>query len=138
MGVMTPPPIPPFGTMVRRGARKRCPVCGAPGLFDGWFTMVERCPGCNLRLEQGEGSFLGAMTINYGVVGVAFMAVLAAWLAITWPDVAVVPMLVTSFIGGSIMLAIFFPFSKSIWTAVNVAIHHPDDVDFGPAEPFLD
>ena len=41
--------------MLRRGATKRGPACGARGLFSNWFRMAERCPGCDYHFEREEG-----------------------------------------------------------------------------------
>ena len=50
-----------------RGARKRCPRCGERDLWTTWFRSKPRCPSCDLRFEQQEGGYLGAMVINYTV-----------------------------------------------------------------------
>ena len=91
--------------------------------------MSERCPRCGFRLDQGDGAFLGAMAINYGVAGVLFIIVLAVWVAMTAPNVPVVPLLVVSLAvtGGAILL--FFPFSKTIWAAIDVLLHRMDRSD---------
>jgi uncharacterized protein (DUF983 family) len=66
-----------------RGAIKRCPLCGSPDLFDGWFKMRERCPNCGHKFVRREADafFLGAYTINLSftliVLGVVMVAVAA-------------------------------------------------------------
>lgn len=67
-----------------RGLANRCPNCGAPSLFEPGrpFTLREQCGGCGLKLERDEGSFLGAMSLNYGVTLCLFLVpVLLAYLA---------------------------------------------------------
>lgn len=73
--------------IVARGLSNRCPNCGARSLFEPGrpFTLLPRCGGCGLRLERDEGSFLGAMSLNYGVTLCLFLvpvllAYLAGWL----------------------------------------------------------
>ncbi len=81
--------------IVGRGLTNRCPNCGCRTLFKAgrFFDMSEACP-CGLRFERDEGSFLGAMSLNYGVTLVVYLlpvllcylgglipGVLAAWLA---------------------------------------------------------
>jgi uncharacterized protein (DUF983 family) len=70
-----------------RGLANRCPNCGAASLFEPGhpFTLREQCGGCGLKLERDEGSFLGAMSLNYGVTICLFLvpvllAYLAGWL----------------------------------------------------------
>jgi hypothetical protein len=91
--------------------------------------MAERCPTCGFRLDQGDGAFLGAMAINYGVAGTLFIAILIIWVAATAPDVPVLPLLLVSLgvTGGAILF--FFPFSKTLWAAIDVMLHRMDRTD---------
>ena len=55
MGELNPTDIaggdrPSLPTMFARGAVKHCPRCGQGHLFNGWWTMKERCPRCGLPL----------------------------------------------------------------------------------------
>ena len=49
-----------------------------------------------MRLEPEEGAFLGALALNYGVAGLAFIGLLVGWLAVTLPDVQIVPLMIAS------------------------------------------
>jgi hypothetical protein len=91
--------------------------------------MAERCPTCGFRLDQGDGAFLGAMALNYGVAGVLFLTLLIVWVAATAPNVPVVPLLVVSLLvtGGAILL--FYPFSKTLWAAIDLLLHRMDRSD---------
>jgi uncharacterized protein (DUF983 family) len=136
-GSLDPPPrgrseplYPPVGNAgaLWRGLRKRCPRCGAPGIFKGWFDLKATCPRCDLRFEKEEGGFLGAMVINYGVAFGAWIAMLVVVLAFTVPDVPVAELIV-----GSIVLLVavplwFYPRSTSVWAAVEflVLMSDPD------------
>lgn len=122
---------PSAPVVLARGMTKRCPICGQGKLFRGWFQIRERCPRCNLKLEQGEGAFLGSMSINYGIAGLAFFAFLAIWLALTLPEVEALPLTVGGIVVVTATLTAFFPFSKTIWCAIDVLLHHPSDLDFG-------
>ena len=62
-GRSTPPPA----RMLRRGAMKRCPACGAGRLFSGWFRMADRCPGCGYQFAREEGFFLGAYVMTLAI-----------------------------------------------------------------------
>ena len=53
--------------IVVRGLTNRCPNCGMRSLFRSGLTLNPSCPHCLLTFERGEGFFLGAMPINYGV-----------------------------------------------------------------------
>src|SRR5437867_4064939 len=104
--------------VLARGLLRRCPRCGQGKLFLGWFTLRERCQRCDLRLQREEGGFLGAMVINYAVTMVAWVALLVAWLVVDLPDVRVAPLLLTSFAVILLVPTLFYPFSKTIWAAV--------------------
>jgi uncharacterized protein (DUF983 family) len=53
----------------------RCPNCGERTLFQkGTLFRVNRsCTHCGLPIERDEGSFLGALSLNYGVTVVLFL-----------------------------------------------------------------
>jgi|SRR5919109_5315599 uncharacterized protein (DUF983 family) len=124
-------PLPRLPLMIARALVRRCPVCGSGRLFHRWFAMAERCPRCGLRFAMSEGAFLGSMSINYSIAGIAFFVFLGVTLAVTLPDPPV-----GLLIGGSlavilVVLALFFPFSKTLWAAFEVALHDPADLDFG-------
>lgn len=116
--------------MLGRGARRRCPRCGEAGIFPGWFRMHERCPGCDLRFEgpPEEGFFLGAFTVNLCVTfGVLLLAVFA-YITLTaignGPD-----LLAYALASGAACVVIpiaFYPFARSIWVAVELALHNMD------------
>jgi len=96
-----------------RGLCLRYPRCGARSLFRTWFTMYERCWGCQLRFEREQGYFLGAMYINYGVTVV--LALLGSWL-LEWCTAVSLTQQLMLWIGfGSLFPVIFFRYSRSLW-----------------------
>jgi uncharacterized protein (DUF983 family) len=104
------------------GSTKRCPRCGAGHLFRRWFTIVARCPRCQLHFERESGYWTGALAINIGVTTVVFVIVFAVALAITIPEVPVLPILAVLV---PLMIAVpivYYPFSKTLWMAVDRAI----------------
>jgi uncharacterized protein (DUF983 family) len=102
---------------------KRCPWCGQGRLFRRWFKLRERCPRCALRFEREEGAFLGAMALNYGVTGVALVGLLIAWLIIDLPNLQLIPLMAASIAVTVVVPILFFPFSKTIWAAVDLLLH---------------
>jgi membrane protein implicated in regulation of membrane protease activity len=91
--------------------------------------MAERCPTCAFRLDQGDGAFLGAMAINYGVAGTLFIGILIVWVAATAPDVPVLPLLLVGLGATGATILLFFPFSKTIWAAIDLLLHRMDRTD---------
>ena len=74
------PETPPRMTISRlqivaRGLTNRCPNCGGRTLFTPgtFFQINAKCSRCGLVIERDEGSFLGAMSLNYGVTLVCFL-----------------------------------------------------------------
>jgi uncharacterized protein (DUF983 family) len=124
-----PRSVPTAPRLILRGLTRRCPWCGGGKLFRNWFVMAERCPTCGFSLDQGDGAFLGAMALNYGVAGALFIGILIVWVAATAPNVPVLPLLLVSLgvTGGAILL--FYPFSKTLWAAIDVMLHRMDKGD---------
>lgn len=106
--------------MFRRGLVKRCANCGHGRLFDGWFSMKVRCPGCGYKFERQEGLAVGAMGVNIIVTEALFGIFLVVALVLTVPDVPVVPLLVVA-LGMNLVIPIaFYPYSKTIWAAAEL------------------
>jgi len=104
------------------GLTRRCPRCGSGHLFHGWFTIVERCPRCDLKFEREQGYWSGALAINIAVTGAVFVLVLVIGLALTIPDVAVVEILAVLVPLMIILPIAYYPFSKTLWMAVDRAL----------------
>ena len=84
--------------------------------------MIERCPNCTLRFEREQGGFLGAMTINFLVSIVAWVAMFVVVLFFTVPDVPVAPLMIASVV---VLVAVplwFYPRSKTIWAAIEFLV----------------
>lgn len=118
--------------MLWRGVRRRCPRCGSGGAFATWFRMAERCPSCRLRFERENDFFLGAYVINFAITeGLLFLALLLFVLrlnadpATPWRPIVVVGVLVAI-----VAPVAFFPFSRTIWAAIDLAMRPvPPDED---------
>jgi hypothetical protein len=83
--------------------------------------MVPDCPRCGLHFEREQGYWAGALAINIILVGGLFVVVFVVALALTLPDVPVALLLaivVPVMIIGPI---VFYPFSKTLWVAVDRA-----------------
>lgn len=109
-----------------RGARRRCPRCGSGGLFPTWFSLVEQCPTCGLSYSREEGAWLGAFVISFAVTEAVLAVIIAVSIAATLPDP---PALKLSIGAGLAMIAFplaFYPFSKTIWAAIDLLMHPLD------------
>jgi uncharacterized protein (DUF983 family) len=120
---------PSRGKMLRRGFTRRCARCGSGKLFRHWFHMVEDCPRCGLHFEREQGYFAGALAINLVLVGGAFAVVFITILALTIPDLPIALTLAVCIPIVAIGPIIAYPFSKTIWVAVDRAFLQQLDVN---------
>ena len=66
------------------------------------------------------------MTINYAVTAVVWLTLLIVWLIVDLPDVHVLWLTIAS-IGVAIVIPLlFWPFSKTIWAAVDYLVYRTD------------
>ena len=120
---------PSRGKMLRRGFTRRCARCGSGKLFRHWFHMVEDCPRCGLHFEREQGYFAGALAINLILVGGVFAVVFITILALTIPDLPIAFTLAVCIPIVAIGPIIAYPFSKTIWVAVDRAFLQQLDVN---------
>lgn len=116
-----------MSALLGRALRLACPLCGSGRMYSSWFTMRKRCEHCHFRFERGESDyFIGAYTIHLIVAELIIVAIMLVWMMITWPDVPWDAML-WGILGLSMVgITATFPFSRSIWLAI--------DLLFRPAE----
>jgi len=118
-----------------RALVRRCPACGAPGLFTGWFRMRPSCVGCGLVMEREEGYFLGAMMVNLIAAEGLFALALVLVVVLTWPTPPWDALWIGSIVGMVVAPLALYPFSKTVWLAFDLLFrpvgieeferHHP-------------
>jgi hypothetical protein len=88
--------------------------------------MRTACPRCEWRFEKEQGGYLGAMVLNY-IVGIGlWIAVLVVGLALTVPDVPVLPLTLVSVAVLILVPLAFYPRSKTIWASVEYLVLRAD------------
>ena len=103
-----------------------------------WFTIRPRCPSCSLRFERGQDDehdhWLGAYTLNFIVTEAIFGVALLVALLLTWPE----PPWRTILYGGAALMIVtpivFYPFSKTIWLAIDLSFRPPERDDFAATD----
>lgn len=106
--------------MVRRGLVARCPVCGSGHLFERWVTMTDRCPECSFHFERLEGHWIGAIAVNtIAVIGLMMLLMLGTMI-VTYPDLIPIQLVPILILVGALGPFVFYPASKTIWTAVDI------------------
>jgi uncharacterized protein (DUF983 family) len=84
--------------------------------------MVEACPRCGLRFRRIPGQWMGSWFLNICVAQLVVALVLIIGVAITWPAP---PMWLIGGLDLAAALAVpfvFFPFSRTLWTAIDLAM----------------
>lgn len=120
---------PGVGRMLGRALLLRCPRCGRGGLFRRWFTLVEVCPRCGLRFEREEGAFLGSLSLNYAVTGLTLIALLVLWMVVSYPDLDARVGTIGALAVLAVVPALFYPYSKTLWAAIDLLLHRMDPQD---------
>ena len=118
--------------MVGRALLLRCPRCGGGGILHHWLKAREQCPRCGIRFDRGERDhWLGGYAVNLVASELIWAAMMVTVLIVTWPDV---PWDFLTYGGATLMVALpifFFPFSRTIWLAFDLAFRADRDADTG-------
>jgi uncharacterized protein (DUF983 family) len=117
-----------------RALRRRCPYCGASGIFRDYFSLREECPRCGVHFEREEGYFLGAYALNLIVaellgLGIAIVLLFRTRLGrldLIWQELIAVALAV-------VFPILFFPYSREIWMAMDLTFHPPGGESPRPA-----
>ena len=99
----------------------RCAQCGSGHLFKGYLKMKPDCPQCGLHFEREQGYWAGALAINIVATGGLFTIVFVALLIATIPKVPVAPLLIVLVPIALLGPIVYYPFSKTVWVAVDRA-----------------
>lgn len=120
--------------MAWRGIRRRCAWCGGRGaFFTGWFRKQERCRTCGIGWRRGyEGFELGALAISAVVVLGILVVAMTVGLALTLPDVEVLPLVLVLGAGAIVLSILVYPVSYTLWQAVDLAMRPPEPGDGAP------
>lgn len=117
-------------TATGRAIRRRCPYCGAPGIFTSWFTLKDRCPECHTLFAYEDGYFLGAYVINLvftELLTVAFVI----WM-IAGTDMSVVRMQLAGIALAVALPLLFYPIACLLWISFDLGFHPPGDLSGRP------
>jgi uncharacterized protein (DUF983 family) len=122
----------PTSTLLWRALRRRCPRCGGRGIFSSWLKLRERCPTCGYRFEREEGFFTGVYLVNYSFVAIAIVVELMAYVLYANSqdgDAAYGPALLLGIVTAIALPMVTYPFAKSIWAAIDLALRPLDPVE---------
>ena len=118
--------------MLGRALLLHCPRCGGGGIFHHWLKPRAQCPRCGIALDRGERDhWLGGYAVNLVASELIWAASMVTILVVRWPDV---PWDFLTYGGATLMVVLpffFFPFSRTIWLALDLAFRHDRDADTG-------
>jgi uncharacterized protein (DUF983 family) len=123
-----------FWPMLGRALLRRCPRCGGAGWFSGWFTKTERCRTCGYRYERQPGFLVGALTINTIVTFGLLAVVLVVGIVLSYPDIALVPILAAAAVVTVLVPIVGYPFSYTIWAAVDLTMRPLEPAEVADAD----
>lgn len=113
---MTAADSTPWTTLFARAWRRRCPRCGATGLFARRFRLSDTCADCGLVFRREQGAMTGQMYLSSAVTEVvAALMFLSVWAFTDWG--AGLALAVTL----PLMLAFsywFLPKAMGLWVAI--------------------
>ena len=93
-------------------------------------ALLLHCPRCGVRVDRGEKDhWLGAYAVNLVASELIWAVSMVAVLVIMWPRV---PWTFLEYGGAALMIAapfIFYPFSRTIWLALDLAFRGDRDAD---------
>jgi uncharacterized protein (DUF983 family) len=133
-------PSATVGQMLRRGMLKRCPRCGGGRLYRGWFRMKDRCPTCGMCFEREPGFFVGAYLINFAITeGLLFLAVMGFVLvAANDGNRGLTVPLVVGLSVAILAPLLFYPYARTIWSAIDLAMRPLELDEIVAASVWLD
>lgn len=117
------------------GFTGRCAVCGEFRITTPWKLDGPRCSRCDFAIERKEGHFIGAVGINTIVTFGAMLIVMVISAAATSPDIPVGKLLIGNGIFVIVLSAVFFPISKTLWSAIDLMMI---DLEPGEVDPRFD
>lgn len=97
--------------------------------------MAPACPGCGLNFRREPGQWLGSWFLNICLVQTVVILILAIGVGVSWPDPPIVPIGVVTALSALVVPVLFFPFSRTIWVAIDLAMT-PLGFDDGVAPGF--
>jgi len=97
--------------------------------------MAPRCPTCGLVFLRVPGQWLGSWFLNVCLAQTVVVGILILGVGFTWPDPPIVAISVAAGAAALVVPFVFFPWSRTLWLAIDLAMR-PLDFDDGVAPGF--
>jgi len=109
-----------FSTLLKRALTRRCPQCGAKGIFKNYLELRETCPRCAYRFDREEGYFLGGYGLGVIFSGlIPLILLIFAFVYTDWDWIT----LELIFIPMAILLPLLlFPYTRTLWMTIDLVL----------------
>ena len=94
-----------------------CPKCNKGPIMNGWFSVHNECSHCRAKFMGAEGSFTGAMFINYSILAISVFPTLIVGLGIFQLDPWVMGL--ASFIQILVLSPLTLRYSRIMWVRMD-------------------
>lgn len=114
--------------VIGRALRRRCPYCGAAGIFTNWWTLRERCPACHVSFVREDGYFLGAYALN--LIFAEFLGLGLALYLLFGTGLRDLPMgwqMVLAAALAAFFPILLFPYARTLWMALDLLFNPPGE-----------
>jgi uncharacterized protein (DUF983 family) len=129
---------PTVPKMLGRAALLKCPWCGSRRTFiRRWLQRYDRCRTCGLRWHREHGFELGPIALNVVITFGALAIGMVVGFVATAPDFPVTALTIGFVVGAIVVPLVAFPFTNTLWFAVDLATHPPGPVELAEAETFV-
>src|SRR5256885_16945085 len=121
---------PSAAKMILRSLLRRCPNCGARGIFASYTELRDHCPNCGIRLQRGESDyFIGAYLLNLVAVELLFAVMLTVWAMATYPNTPWKLIQWSALVLMIIGAVACYPFAKALWLAADLVFRPLSDAE---------
>ncbi len=119
-------------TVLGRGVRGVCALCGGRGVFKNFFEIKDECPTCKLHFERIEGHMIGAIAINTIISFGVLLATIVTSFVINWDNRTLSNILVPCIIVAVTFPVFFYRFSQTIWNAIDLIMRPLKETEASP------
>ena len=125
--------------MFRRALLRCCPWCGARKTFiRRWLGRYDRCRTCGIKWHREHGFELGPTALNVVITFFILGVGMVIGFVTTAPDFNA-GLLTTVFIALAIIVPIIaYPWTYTLWLAVDLAAHPPEERELAEAAAAVD
>jgi uncharacterized protein (DUF983 family) len=106
---------------ISRAIRRRCPRCGAAGVWTSFLHTRSACPVCGLRFDRGESDyFYGAYLLNFVAAELVPVIVFVVALIATWPSPPWNLLTAVTVVLAIVAPILLYPTTKALWLALDL------------------